>query len=51
MTNLAKILSSLWMSGGRRSLVAPLLMSLIRVRIEAGMAMGNCDGLDTGTIY
>lgn len=50
VTILAMILGSLWMPGGRHSLVAPLLMSLIRVRIEAGMAMDNCDGLDTGTI-
>lgn len=51
MTILAKILGSLWMPGGRCGLVVPLLMSLIRVRIEAGMAMGHCDGLDIGTIY
>jgi hypothetical protein len=42
------LLMNLWMPSGRRSLVAPLLMSLIRVWIEAGKSMGNCDSLDTG---
>lgn len=31
-------------------MVAPLLMSLIRVRLETGIGMGNCGSLNTGTI-